>query len=313
MQTLLTVIDIAGQHRRVAPDGVGGRHVHRSIEAPAGPRVVLWRIARAVEEHPVYSGTEHQVEVGLHLREGGAEVLREPSERFARHQPLACNMSRRRGVLQHRKVGEVLARHAGVGAQTLDTKLRKPEAFYLRYVNRSIDVDEVGWRAMRLVPHLHAALMTPAHPLLREVLQQEVGKRLAIVADDLRVAIYKRLQLVLQPVASAGMELAEQRWRPVRAEHFVGIIEESGRQGCTGGLEGSVEARQVMGHGSRVEMVYHVALAARSRPFHLLPRAAFVEGDDSALAIHLALKVLLHYQASVWLLFLWSRQDDALG
>ena len=109
------------------------------------------------------------------------------------------------------------------------------------------------------------------------------------------------------------MELAEQRRCPVRAEHLIGIIEESGRQGCTGGLEGSVEARQVMGHGSRVEVVYDVPLAARSRPFHLLPRAAFVEGDDSALAFHLALIVLLHYQAGVWLFFLWSRQDDAFG
>ena len=106
----------------VAPDAVRGAHVDRGVELPARPRIVFGRIAGAVEEHAVDAGAEHQVEVGLQLREAGAEMLGEPGERFARGEWLAGDVGGRWRILQHREVGVVLACLARIGAQPLDAQ-----------------------------------------------------------------------------------------------------------------------------------------------------------------------------------------------
>ena len=84
LQIGLAVGDVLHQFRSVAPDAVGRTHIHRSIEFPSWPWIVLWRIGGAMEEHVVHSGAEHQVNIRFHLAQGSAEVLGEPGEGFAR-------------------------------------------------------------------------------------------------------------------------------------------------------------------------------------------------------------------------------------
>ena len=67
LQETLTALYIFHKVGGIAPDGVRGTHVYRGIELPAWPRIVLGRIASAVEEHVVDAGAEHQVKVGLQL------------------------------------------------------------------------------------------------------------------------------------------------------------------------------------------------------------------------------------------------------
>ena len=68
LQETLAALYIFHKVRCIPPDAVGRRHVDRGIELPSRPRIILGRIARAVEEHMVYAGTEHQVDIGLKLR-----------------------------------------------------------------------------------------------------------------------------------------------------------------------------------------------------------------------------------------------------
>ena len=97
-----------------------------------------------MEVHVVDAGTEHQVEVGLQLRQRRAEVLGEPGKGLARRVGLATDVGGRRGVLEHRVVRVVLARLAWVGAQALDAEVGESEALNLRDVDGGVAVDEVG-------------------------------------------------------------------------------------------------------------------------------------------------------------------------
>ena len=67
LQETLAALHIFHELGGITPDGVRRAHVYRGIELPAWPGVILGRIAGAVEEHTVHSGTEHQVKVGLEL------------------------------------------------------------------------------------------------------------------------------------------------------------------------------------------------------------------------------------------------------
>ena len=89
LQERLASLYVLRECRHVAPLAVGRGHVDRCVEAPSWPLGFAWRIARAVEEHMVHSRDEQQVEVGLALRERGAEMLCEPCERFGRSELLA--------------------------------------------------------------------------------------------------------------------------------------------------------------------------------------------------------------------------------
>ena len=140
LQERLTPFYILHHVGSIAPYRVGGRHVDGGVKLPSRPGVVLRRVACAVEENVVNATSEHQVEVGLHLRQRGAEVLRQPSEGFARGKWLAHDVSGRGGILQHGHVAEVLFGHTGVTAQSFDAKFGKSEALNLRDVDSSVEV-----------------------------------------------------------------------------------------------------------------------------------------------------------------------------
>ena len=67
LQELLATLDVLHEVAGIAPNGVCGRHIYGGIELPAGPRIVFGREAGAVEQHPIDTCAEHQVQVGLHL------------------------------------------------------------------------------------------------------------------------------------------------------------------------------------------------------------------------------------------------------
>ena len=75
LQETLTPFYVLHEEGSVAPDAVGRTHVDGSIELPPWPWVVLGGIAGAMEEDMIDTCSKHQVEVGFHLRQRGAEVL----------------------------------------------------------------------------------------------------------------------------------------------------------------------------------------------------------------------------------------------
>ena len=123
LQETLTALDIFHEVGRIAPDAVRWTHIHRGIELPSWPGVILGRVARAMEIDVVDTTGEHQVQVGLHLRPRCAEVFCQPGECLAAGEGLAHDVGCRRGIFQHRYVAEVLLRLAWVCAQSLDAEL----------------------------------------------------------------------------------------------------------------------------------------------------------------------------------------------
>ena len=145
LQIGLAVGDVLHQFRSIAPDAVGRTHIHRSIELPAWPWIVLRRIGGAMEEHVVYAGAEHQVHIRFHLAQGCAEVLGEPGEGFAGCIFLSGDVRSRWSIFQHTQVAEVRTGLARILAQSLDAEVGQSEAFNLWDINCRIAVDEVGW------------------------------------------------------------------------------------------------------------------------------------------------------------------------
>ena len=191
-------------------------------------------------------------------------------------------MGGRRGILQHRHVAEVAARHARVGAQSLDAQLGESEALYLRNVDRRIEVEQVGGRAVGLVAHQHAVAVGPADPLLCEVLVEQVAERLAIVGQHLVAVVLQSQQFVqvfAEVVAAPFLKLVEERGCPVGAIHLIGVVEESVGVGDARRCKGFLEALQIVLHGLAVEVVYHPSLATRGGALHLLHGAAQLHAD----------------------------------
>ena len=141
LQISLAAGDISHQFGSVAPYTVIRTHIHRRIESPPRPWVILWRVGGAMEEHVVHSGTEHQVEVGLHLAQRCAEMLCEPSECLARCVFLARHVSRRRSIFQHTEVTVVGAGISLVLAQSSYAEVGESESLNLGDIHRGIAVD----------------------------------------------------------------------------------------------------------------------------------------------------------------------------
>ena len=101
LQERLTPLDVLHNEGSVAPDAVRRTHIHRSIEFPSWPRVVLGRVAGAVKEYVVNATGEHQVEVGFHLRQRRTEMLCQPGECLAAGKGFSHHVGCRRGIFQH--------------------------------------------------------------------------------------------------------------------------------------------------------------------------------------------------------------------
>ena len=131
--------------------------------------------------------------------------------------------------------------------------------------------------------------MCPGCPLVGEIGQQHIGQCLAVVAHHLCVAVYKLLQFVLQPIAPATGKLIEEGRGPVGTVHLVAVVEERVREGRAALCECLLDVLQVVRYGSGVEMVYHIAFSSRSRPFHQLASAAFVQCNQPLHAARLGI------------------------
>ena len=142
-----------------------------------------------MEKDVVDSGKEHEVEVGFALRKRGAEMLGKPCKGLRRGVLLARNVGGGRSILEHRDVGEVLLGEAFVLAKSTDAEIAESEAFTFGNIDGGIDIKQVGRAAVCLIACDAVVAMCPISPLGGEILQEEVAKRFAVVADDTAVGI----------------------------------------------------------------------------------------------------------------------------
>ena len=246
-----------------------------------------------MEVDVVDAAGEHQVEVGLHLRQRSTEVLRQPGERLTTRQWFPRHMGCRRGILQHRHIAEVLPRLTRVGTQSLDAKIGESETLYLRDVDSGIEIQQVGRRTVRLVAHLDAMFVGPCHPLLGEILEQQVGERLAVVAEHLIAVVHHAQQfgqMLAQVVAAPLLEFIEERGSPVGTIHLVRVVEERVRVRDARRSEGLFETFQIVADGLTVEVVYDKAFTSGCGALYLLPRTAYVHGVGGITTYHSVLE-----------------------
>ena len=207
-------------------------------------------------------------------------------------------MSSTGGILQHGDVAVVLARHTWVCTQTLDAELGESETLNLWDIDGGIEVEQVGWRAVSLVAHEDTMAMRPVHPLLGEVLQEEVAERLAVVGQDSvsglavgglavsgfpadRVLLAQQFgQVLAQVVAATLLKFVEECWRPVGTIDLVAVVEERMRPADARFGKGFVETFQVVAHGIAVEVVDDKPLATRGCALHLLLSATYLNAVD---------------------------------
>ena len=127
-------------------------------------------------------------------------------------------------------------------------------------------------------------MVSPRRPLEGEILIEQVGKSLTIIADDLRVTVEEFVEIVKKAVSAALPELVGKFPSPVGAIDFIAVIEECSRERCPAGSECRVDMRQVMAYCVGIEVVNDPPLSTRSGTFYLLAGAPDVEGDDPLLA-----------------------------
>ena len=211
-------------------------------------------------------------------------MLRQPSEGLAAGIRLAADVCCRRCIFEHGVVGVILTSLARVGAQPLDAQVAESETFDFGDIYGSIAVDKVGGRAVCLVTCDGSVLVGPCRPLLCEILQQQVGQCLAVVADHLHVGTHQFGQVFFQFVAASLLELFEERRCPCGISHLIAVVEECVRVGGTRAFKGLLNVTKIIRHSLAVKMVDNQSLTAGSCPFHLHDSVTDVQGDDAPLS-----------------------------
>ena len=174
------------------------------------------------------------------------------------------------------------------GGHTLDAVV----AFALGDVALGVQVEQVGGGAVGLIANDRAVLVGPVAPRHGELVEQQVGDRLAVVATDagdrLLVAVAReRLNLFEQIVAAPIAELFQKLGRPVglarRVVDFVGVVEKRPQRADLAAGKGVVELFKIRGEGLAGKMVDDVPFAPRPGPFDLLAVPAGEESIQSPL------------------------------
>ena len=114
-------------------------------------------------------------------------------------------------------------------------------------------------------------------------MEQHVAQGFTVIAYHHSIAIEELWELILQFISVIFLEFRQEVRRPVGTIYLVAVIEEGMRIGSLRCHEGAVDVLQIIGHGSRVEMVDNVSLSSRCGTLHLLTGAAFIESNDSFL------------------------------
>ena len=208
-------------------------------------------------------------------------MLCQPCECLTAGEGLATDVCCRRCILEHRVVAVVLARLAGVGAQTLDAEVAESEPLYLGNVYGSIAVNQVGGRTVGLVAGDGPVAVCPCRPLLGEVLQQQVAQCLAVVGYRLHVARCQFRQVLFQLVAAPFLKLFEEGRGPCGLCHLVGVVEERMRIRCLCAFESLFNVAQVVGYGMAVEVVDDQSFPAGCSALYLHDTIAHIQCYDA--------------------------------
>ena len=165
--------------------------------------------------------------------------------------------------------------------------VRRAEDLGLGHVRRGVRVEEVGRRAVGLVPRQAGARVAPARPA-PDVREVERGERAAVVALHARHGVGVGVaeegrqgvaQLVAVPAREGGRDVP----RPARAVVLERVVELRAQRRSRG-AERRVEHREVPRERVLRVRVEHQALAARRRALDLLAGAGEERGVQRPLA-----------------------------
>ena len=152
LQERLATGDIREQSRGIAPYRIGRRHIYRRIKEPARPLGITRRIGCSMKKHVIDSGREHEIEIGLTLRQRRAEMLGKPCKCLGRDISFSRYMCSGRGIFEHGKIGIVVFLDR-IAAQTFNAEIGNTETFTLGNIYHCIKIDEISGRTMRLISY----------------------------------------------------------------------------------------------------------------------------------------------------------------
>ena len=159
-------------------------------------------------------------------------MLGQPCKRLAAYERLAGDVGCRCSIFQHRYIAVVLLCETWVTAQSFDAEFRESESLDLGNVNGSIDINQIGGRAMCLVAGFHTVAVSPCRPLLGEILEQHLAQGLTVVRECLTLTIEQEVESFFQLVTASLCELVEQGRGPVGTIYFIRVVEEIVRIRC---------------------------------------------------------------------------------
>ena len=205
-------------------------------------------------------------------------MLGEPCEGLARCVFLTCYMCCRRSIFQHTKVAEVRTSKTFVLTKSANTEIRKPESLYFRNIHSGIAIYEICGRTMGLIARYGSMNMCPFSPLIGEILQKHICKRLPIVTHYLRVAIHKLLELILQSISTTTGKFIEKRRSPVGSIHLITVIKECMGEWSTTLLKSLADMLKIVSYSSGIEMVDYISLSSWCSTFYHLSGTTLIQG-----------------------------------
>ena len=162
--------NIVSQRAHITPKGRRRAHIDRGIESPGRELRPLGRVGRTMKDEVIHPRGQHLVDLGLALRKGGAEMLRQPRQCLGRGGTFTRKVGSRRGKFQDSRCA-VVGFADRIVAQLWQVELRASERFTLGNIDRCVDINQVGRRSMRLVARDGSVSMCPRRPGLREVFE----------------------------------------------------------------------------------------------------------------------------------------------
>lgn len=164
-------------------------------------------------------------------------------------------------------------------------ELRKSETLTLGNIHRSICINQISRRTMRLIAGNASMTMCPGSPLLAEILDEKFGYCLAIIGNNagsnIRTTLIQKLEeMVFQFITTPSGELLQKIGRPVCSIYFIRVIKECMWINHLVLPESPVEFREIPLDRIPVQMIHYIPFSTRCSTFHLLKSLAHIEHDN---------------------------------